>query len=240
MWRDFFASITTLLGIITLFLVILFVGAMPVYASVEIGLVGSEFVALLFGKQARNALISIIVLGFTFLAGAVAIMLLIKFRDLCAYRIGVVSVIACGCIGIGVLVATLALLVTIPPERCDIIELRFIVYAVNTTEGPISDWKKEKGCVWDPSMCILQAHHFIEKHCKRVFVVNVCFESIAVCSAVISVGCTIYGQTKIKDDEIGDEEEDETEIPEGIVNEEEMTDVQRARLHATRLLQSGE
>ena len=223
---ELIASMAEMLGIVTLVIFLLVLTALPIYAAIELRYLGSEMMAMLLGHRPKEALVSIVALGFGFILLAAVFVVLMNLCTACPPRaLRGLFVVGC-CVGAGVLVANGVLVASVTSDQCDLIELMLLAATVNQTlEGPIAEWKREKNCTRDPSFCVIYVHNFIQTHCKRVFIVNVSFESVAVCCLVIGVGCTVYGQVRERD--LAEEEEEDVEI----------TDEERARMHALAALQ---
>lgn len=228
---ELIANMAEMLGIVTLVIFFLVLTALPIYSAVELEYLGSALMAVLLGRRPKDALLSITILGFSFVLLCLSLTFSVR-TGLCGSRASRALFILSACVGFSVLLANGVLVAAVPSDRCDIIELMLLAATVNQTiEGPIAEWKKENNCTRDPSLCVVYVHNFIQAHCKRVFIVNVSFESVAVCCLVIGIGCTLYGQVRERED--GGEEEEGNDREES----REMTDEERARLHAIEVAQ---
>ena len=227
-------NVVTIVGVVQLIVFGISIVSIGIYNAVEARHVGSDFMTVFLGSSPRTAISITVAFGILFIAGCIGFAISLKVCNTCAFRSGLAL---SGCIvgfGAVVLMANGVLLSKVTLDNCDTIELVMIAMTVaNTTEGPIYEWKKERKCLRDPSFCILECHEYVEVHCKRVFVVDVVFESVAICFFASGIGCAAYGclsrSRSFSEEEDGEEE--------SVHEAEEPTDYERALANARHAVQ---
>ena len=225
------ANVAELGGLASLLVATLVIAVLPIYSSVEMRYLGSDFMREFVGGNPRKALVSTIVCGFLFIASVVSTTLAAKLCRRLARSFGVIALVLCASSGAAALVANGALISTVTSDTCDIAAIFMLAAVVsNITDDAILEWKKKHHCTRDPSACILASHSFVTTHCKHVFLANVCLECVAIALIVIGIGSTLYGHLNALDDV--EEEEDEPDP-------EEITDADRALANARRTLASA-